>query len=111
MKELIRHILREDVNGRKLKLIKKYMTEYVKHIDKLKGEVCEILVQMDGSVIVVDIYINDERYDELDNGLTLLVLKTRIVYKVIEAFGMKPSTIMTYIEKCSTKRETYERYY
>lgn len=111
MKELIRHILQEDVNGRKLKLIKKYMTEYVKHIDELKGEVCEILVQMDGSVIVVDIYINDERYDELDNEYTLYMLKTRILYKVSEAFGMKRNKLITYIEKCSAKRETYERYY
>jgi hypothetical protein len=111
MKELIRHILREDVNGRKLKLIKKYMTEYVKHIDELKGEVCEILVQMDGDVIVVDIYINDERYDELNIGLTLFTLKIRILHKVIEAFGMKQNKLITYIEKCSAKRETYERYY
>jgi hypothetical protein len=103
--------IQEDVNGRKLKLIKKYMTEYVKHIDELKGEVCEILVQMDGSVIVVDIYINDERYDELDNEYTLYMLKTRILYKVSEAFGMKRNKLITYIEKCSAKRETYERYY
>ena len=66
MKELIRYILQEDVNRKLLKPIKNYVNGIIQHIDELKGEVCEVLVQMDGDVIVIDLYVNDEHYELLD---------------------------------------------
>ena len=55
MKELIRHILQEDVNRKLIKPIKNYVNGFIQHIDELKDEVCEVMVQMDGDVIVIDL--------------------------------------------------------
>ena len=107
MKELIRHILQEDVNRKLLKPIKNYVNGFIQHIDELKGEVCEVLVQMDGDVIVIDLYVNDEHYELLDQEYSLYYVSRKMDYTISQTFGIKRNKLITYIEKCSTKREYY----
>jgi len=108
MKELIRHILQEDVNRKLLKPIKNYVIGIIQHIDELKGEVCEVLVQMDGDVIVIDLYVNDEHYEFLDQEYSLYYVSKKMEYAISQTFGIKRNKLITYIEKCSTKREYYD---
>lgn len=112
MKELIRHILQEDVNRKLLKPIKNYVNGIIQHIDELKGEVvCEVMVQMDGDVIVIDLYVNDEYYEFVDQEYSWYYVSRKMEYTISQTFGIKRNKLITYIEKCSAKRETYERYY
>jgi len=109
MKEMIRHILQEDVNRKLLKPIKNYVNGIIQHIDKLKGEVvCEVLVQMDGDVIVIDLYVNDEHYEFLAQEYSLSYVSRNMEYTISQTFGIKRNKLITYIEKCSTKREYYD---
>lgn len=109
MKELIRHILQEDVNRKLLKPIKNYVNGFIQHIDELKGDVvCEVLVQMDGDVIVIDLYVNDEHYRFLDQEYSLYYVGKKMEYAISKTFGIKRNKLITYIEKCSTKREYYD---
>jgi hypothetical protein len=108
MKELIRHILQEDVNRKLLKPIKNYVNGFIQHIDELKGEVCEVLVQMDGDVIVIDLYVNDEYYRFLDQEYSWYYVSRKMEYTISQTFGIKRNKLITYIEKCSTKREYYD---
>lgn len=109
MKELIRHILQEDVNRKLLKPIKNYVNGFIQHIDELKDEVCEVMVQMDGDVIVIDLYVNDEHYRFLDHQeYSLYYVSKKMEYAISQTFGIKRNKLITYIEKCSTKREYYD---
>lgn len=109
MKELIRHILQEDVNRKLLKPIKNYVNGFIQHIDELKGDVvCEVLVQMDGDVIVIDLYVNDEYYRFLDQEYSWYYVSRKIEYTISKTFGIKRNKLITYIEKCSSKREYYD---
>jgi hypothetical protein len=109
MKELIRHILKEEINHKKLNMIKKYVEKHIEIDKNLKGNVCEVSVQSDRGTIVVDIFIDDNHYTSLDYEYNLYFLQKNIESKIIDAFGIKNRyDIIVYTEKCSSDRLTYD---
>lgn len=109
MKGLIRHILKEEINNKKLKMIKKYVELYVGKIKIFNEYVCEVLVQDDRGLIVVDVFIDDAQYKLLDFEYNLYYLQTNIRVNIMNVFGIKNDyEIAVYLGKCSDQRITYD---
>ena len=104
MKDLIRHILKEDYSRRKLDMVKKYVESYINNIKGLKDKVCEVSVQNDGDFLVVDIFIDDDLY-KLLTDYEVVDLRMNIVGKIIDTFAI--NIIVVYIQRCSSVRYRY----